>query len=122
MGDKRLPAIAAEDIGKIAYGVFKRPDLIGQTVVGHGRGLTGAQMAEKLSKALGETVTYNDVDPDVYRSFGFPGADEIGNMFQFKRDFEAEYAGARDPRRPLARPGAPGLRRLARREREEDPA
>jgi hypothetical protein len=36
------------------------------------------------------------VDPDVYRGFGFPGADEMGNMFQFKRDFEAEYAGARD--------------------------
>ena len=61
-----------------------------------GESLTGAQMAEKLSKALGEKVTYNDVDPDVFRSFGFPGADEIGNMFQFKRDFEAEYAGARD--------------------------
>ncbi len=61
-----------------------------------GESLTGAQMAEKLSKALGEPVTYNDVDPDVFRSFGFPGADEIGNMFQFKRDFEAEYAGARD--------------------------
>ena len=96
MGDKRLPAIAAEDIGKIAYGVFKRPDLIGQTVSVMGEALTGGQMAEKLSKALGEPVTYNDVDADVFRSFGFPGADEIGNMFQFKRDFEAEYTGARD--------------------------
>ena len=53
-------------------------------------------MAEKLGKALGEDVRYNDVDPDVFRSFGFPGADEVGNMFQFKRDFEAQYAGARD--------------------------
>ena len=96
MGDKRLPAIAVEDIGKIAYGVFKRPDLIGQTVSVAGEHLTGGQMAEKLSKALGEPVTYNDVDPDVFRSFGFPGADEVGNMFQFKRDFEAEYVGARD--------------------------
>jgi uncharacterized protein YbjT (DUF2867 family) len=96
MGDSRLPAIGAEDIGKIAYGIFKRPDLIGQTVSVAGDLLTGAQMAEKLTKALGEPVTYNDVDPDVFRSFGFPGADEIGNMFQFKRDFEADYAGARD--------------------------
>ena len=96
MGDKRLPAIAVDDIGKIAYGVFKRPDLIGRTVSVAGEHLTGAQMAEKLAKALGEPVTYNDVDPDVFRSFGFPGADEVGNMFQFKRDFEAEYVGARD--------------------------
>jgi len=96
MGDKRLPAIAVDDIGKIAYGVFKRPDLIGRTVSVAGEHLTGAQMAEKLGKALGEPVTYNDVDPDVFRGFGFPGADEVGNMFQFKRDFEAEYVGARD--------------------------
>jgi hypothetical protein len=41
-------------------------------------------------------VTYNDVDADVFRSFGFPGADEIGNTFQFKRDFEAEYTGVRE--------------------------
>jgi len=53
-------------------------------------------MAEKFSKALGEEVRYNDVDPDMYRGFGFPGADEMGNMFQWKRDFEAEYVGARD--------------------------
>jgi hypothetical protein len=49
-----------------------------------------------LSKALGEEVRYTDIDPDVYRGFGFPAADEIGNMFQFARDFEADYAGARD--------------------------
>jgi len=37
---------------------------------------------------LGEEVKYNSVSPDMYRSFGFPGADELGNMFQFYRDFE----------------------------------
>ena len=31
-----------------------------------------------------------------YRAFGFPGADDLGNMFQFKRDFEPDYCGARD--------------------------
>jgi uncharacterized protein YbjT (DUF2867 family) len=97
MGDKRLPAIGSEDIGKIAYGIFKRGDeLIGKTISVAGEHLTGAQMAEKLTKALGEEVRYNEVDPDTFRSFGFPGADEIGNMFQWKRDFEAEYVGARD--------------------------
>ena len=34
--------------------------------------------------------------PDVYRSFGFPGSDDLGNMFQFKRDFNEYYCGARD--------------------------
>ena len=49
-----------------------------------------------MGRALGEEVRYNAVDADVFRSFGFPGADEVGNMFQFKRDFETEYVGARD--------------------------
>ena len=60
-----------------------------------GENLSGTELAAAFSKALGEAVVYNDVDPDVYRGFDFPGADEMGNMFQFKRDFEAEYAGPR---------------------------
>jgi hypothetical protein len=60
-----------------------------------GEHLTGAQMAVALSTALGQEVRYNDVPPDVYRSFGFPGADDMGNMFQVKRDFNKEYCGAR---------------------------
>ena len=35
--------------------------------------------------------------PDQYRAFGFPGADDLGNMFQFKRDFNEYYCGARNP-------------------------
>ena len=50
-----------------------------------------------LTKAIGQEVRYNDVPPEVYRSFGFPGADDLGNMFQFKRDFEDVFCGARDP-------------------------
>jgi uncharacterized protein YbjT (DUF2867 family) len=96
MGDKKLPGIAAEDIGKCAYGVFKRGrEYIGKTVGVAGEHLTGAQMAAALTKALGQDVHYNAVTPDVYRGFGFPGADDMGNMFQFKRDFEKDYCGAR---------------------------
>jgi uncharacterized protein YbjT (DUF2867 family) len=96
MDDKKLPGIAAEDIGKCAYGIFKAgPKYIGKTVGIAGGHLTGADMAASLSKALGQPVRYNAVPPDVYRSFGFPGADEMGNMFQFKRDFEAAYCGRR---------------------------
>jgi len=53
-------------------------------------------MAAALSKALGQDVKYNEVSPEVYRGFGFPGADDLGNMFQFKRDFEQYFCGARD--------------------------
>ncbi len=97
MNDKKLPGIAAEDIGRCAYGIFRRGgELIGQTVGIAGEHLTGAEMADALSRALGQEVIYNAVSPDVYRGFGFPGADDLGNMFQFKRDFNDYYCGARD--------------------------
>ena len=52
-------------------------------------------MAAAFAKAVGQPVRYNDVPPEVYRGFGFPGADDLGNMFQFKHDFEREFCGAR---------------------------
>jgi uncharacterized protein YbjT (DUF2867 family) len=96
MGDKKLSSIASEDIGKCAYGIFKKgQELIGKKVGIAGEHLSGKEMAAALSKALGQEVTYNAVPPDVYRSFGFPGADDMGNMFQFKHDFNEYYTGAR---------------------------
>ncbi len=96
MSDKKLPGIAAEDIGKCAYGIFKRGrEYIGKTVGVAGEHLTGEQMAASLTKALSQEVRYNDVPPEVYRGFGFPGAEDLGNMFQFKRDFNELFCGAR---------------------------
>src|SRR5687768_1113633 len=97
MGDKKLPGIAAEDIGKCAYGIFQRgSEFIGKTVGIAGGHLTGDEMAAAFTRALGQEVVYNAVPPEVYRSFGFPGAEDLGNMFQVKRDFEADFTGARN--------------------------
>ncbi|HWA15154.1 MAG TPA: NmrA/HSCARG family protein [Gemmatimonadales bacterium] len=99
MGNAPLSGMAAEDIGKCAYGIFKRGDAtIDQTIGIAGEHLTGTQLAEKMSRAIGQTVTYNPVTPDVYRGFGFPGADDLGNMFQFYHDFADYFTG----RRPIA--------------------
>jgi uncharacterized protein YbjT (DUF2867 family) len=96
MGNKRLAGIAAEDIGKVAYGIFKAgPQYVGKTVGIVGENLTLDEMSEKLSKGLGLVVKYHAVEADTYRGFGFPGADEMGNMFQVYRDFEKELLGAR---------------------------
>ncbi len=96
MGNKRLAGIAADDIGKVAYGIFKAGrQYIGKTVGITGENLTVDEMSQKLSKALGVQVEYTAVEPDAYRNFGFPGADEMGNMFQIYRDFEKEVLGAR---------------------------
>jgi uncharacterized protein YbjT (DUF2867 family) len=96
MGDKKLPGIAAEDIGRCAYGIFKKgQEYIGKTVGIAGEHLTGSEMAAAFSAALGQPVSYNAVSPEVYRGFGFPGAEDLGNMFQFKRDFNKEFCAAR---------------------------
>ncbi len=98
LGDAKLPGIAAEDIGKCAYGVFKKGrEYIGKTIGIAGECLTGPEMAQAMSKALGQEVRYNGVPPDVFRGFGFPGAEDLGNMFQFQSDFAEYFLSARDP-------------------------
>jgi len=96
LGECNMPGIWAGDIGKCAYGIFKAgQEYVGKTVGIAGEHIGGAAMAAGFSKILGREVRYNAVTPDVYRGFGYPGADDMGNMFQFKRDYESEYRAAR---------------------------
>lgn len=96
MGDRKLPGIAAEDIGGCALGIFSGGSgFVGQSIGIAGEHLTGAEMAASLSRALGEPVSYTAVPFDVYRGLGFPGADDLGNMFQFKHDFQDAFCGPR---------------------------
>ena len=97
IGDAKMGGIAAEDIGKSAYGIFKKgKEFIGKKVGLAGEQLSGDEMAAELSKALGQPVIYNKIPASVYRSFGFPGADDLGNMFQFYDDFEEQVNALRD--------------------------
>ncbi len=97
MGDKKLPGIATENIGKCAYGTLKRgSEFVGKTVGIAGEHLIGAAMAAALTKALGQEMRHHDLSPEAYRALGFPGAEDLGNMFQFKRDFEQYFCGARN--------------------------
>ena len=99
MGDKKLSGICAEDIGKCAYGIFKKGEsMIGKTIGIAGEHISCADMAKALTKSLGEEVTYNSVSPEMYRGFGFPGAEDLGNMFQYYQEFETEFSDARDIR------------------------
>ena len=97
LGDAKLSGIAAGDIGGCAYGIFVAgSEMIGKTVGIAGGHLSGQEMAASLSKALGKEVRYNAVSPAVYRTFGFPGAEDLGNMFQFNAEFSDEHCAARD--------------------------
>jgi len=97
MGDAKMDGIAAEDIGRCAYGVFKRGHaLTGKHVGISGDKLTLAEYAAAMSKALGRKVVYNKVTSDAYRGFGFPGAVELGNMYQFYDECVKDVGGMRD--------------------------
>jgi uncharacterized protein YbjT (DUF2867 family) len=96
MADRALPGIAAQDIGRCAHGIFKRgSEFVGRTVGIAGEHLTGAQMAAGLTRALGREVVHDHVPFDVYRGLGFPGAEDLGNMFQFNHDFSGDFCRAR---------------------------
>ncbi len=112
MGDKKLPGIAVEDIGRCAFGIFRNAkQYAGKTVGVAGEHLTGEQMAAALGEALRRPVAYQAVPFEVYRKLGFPGAEDLGNMFQYKHDFEREFCAARDPK--VARALNPQLQTFA---------
>ena len=100
LGGAKLPGIAAEDIGKCAYGIFRRGTGTARQRFGvAGDVLSGEQMADNMSRRLGKIVTFQDVPFDVYRGLGFPGAQDLGNMFQFQAIAGDEFVRSRDPRR-----------------------
>ena len=97
MDDAKMPGIASEDIGRTAYGIFRAGDqFIGKHIAIAGEHLNGAEMAQQLGDALGREVRHAAVSPAEFREFGFPGADDLGNMFQYYRDFETDFRAPRD--------------------------
>jgi len=103
LGGAKLPGIAAEDIGKVAYGIFRSgAATVGQRIGIAGEVLSGEEIAGKLSHALGQPVTFTDVPFDTYRGLGFPGAQDLGNMFQYQAIMGDEFVHSRDVARARA--------------------
>ncbi|BBY55492.1 NmrA/HSCARG family protein [Mycobacterium koreense] len=98
MGTKKLAGIAADDIGRCAFGVFQRGDeFVGEAIGIAGEQLTLTQIAAAMSRVLGREIAYIAVSPEDFRSGGFPGSEDLGNMFQFYADTEADYCAFHDP-------------------------
>jgi uncharacterized protein YbjT (DUF2867 family) len=111
IGNAKLPGIVAEDIGRCAYGIFEKgPEAIGKTYGIAGEHLTGAEIADAFARVLNQDVHYTDISPEAYRNLGFPGAQDLGNMFQFKRDFNEMFCNARNLK--IARSLNPSLQSL----------
>jgi len=88
-----------EDVGNMTAAIFEKPDLIGQTLGSSSLHCSCEQLAQIMSKATGKTITYNCVPWKTFASFGFPGAEELANMFKFFTDTQEEFLAIRDLRR-----------------------
>lgn len=108
----KIPGIAATDVGPCALAIFaRRHELFGKSIGIAGEHLSAAQMAEQLALALGESVVHAGLAPAAFRALGFARADELGNLFQFQRDFERQHCAARSV--ACARELHPGLKTFA---------
>jgi uncharacterized protein YbjT (DUF2867 family) len=98
LGGGKLPGIAAEDIGRCAYGVFRRgPEAVGQRFGIAGDVLSGPEYGAAFSRHLGVPVSFYDMPFDDYRALGFPGADDMGNMFEYQAILGDEFNRHRSP-------------------------
>lgn len=108
LGGTKLPGIAASDIGACALGIFRRGEVaVGERFGLAGDVLSGDELAAGLAKHLGEPVGFYDMPFDDYRGLGFPGADDLGNMFQFQAILGEEFLRTRSV--ALARQLHPGI-------------
>ena len=98
MGDKKLPGIAAEDIGRCAYGDLQARPRAHRQDRRHRRrapdrradgrrAQQGARPGGRLQRRARPRSTAASASPAPTTS---------GNMFQFKRDFEKDFCAARD--------------------------
>ncbi len=87
-GDTPLAMVSVDDLGGVVASIFNHPfQYIGRTV-----GVVGAddschKYAAIMSKVLEREIVYNHIPRETYAAFGFPGAEELANMFDVQRRF-----------------------------------
>ena len=82
--DGPMDGICVSDLGGAVATIFGNPDkYIGQKVGLSGDKMTMHEYAAIISKVTGKTLKYNQVPPDVFAKFPFPGADDAAAMFEF---------------------------------------
>ncbi len=85
-GDTPLSGVAVEDVGSIVSVIFEKPkEYPGKGVGIVGDDLTGDQYAEAMTRILGTKVVYHHVPREDFAALGFPGAEDLANMFEFNR-------------------------------------
>ncbi|ULQ53164.1 NmrA/HSCARG family protein [Flavihumibacter fluvii] len=85
-GDTRLAMVSVEDVGGMVAAIFDHPkEYTGRVVGAVGADETCETYAAILSNVLGKAVCYDYIPREQYAGFGFPGAEELANMFEVQR-------------------------------------
>jgi uncharacterized protein YbjT (DUF2867 family) len=95
LAQAKMPIVAVQDIGKFAANLFTDPSTIGKEVGVASEHLTGEEIAAAFTKVCGYKVLYNAVPTEVYAGFGFPGAEDLANMFRYYVEYEDSFCGMR---------------------------
>jgi uncharacterized protein YbjT (DUF2867 family) len=85
-GDTPLAAMSAADVGLIVAPIFEQPETyLGQVLKLAGDELPAAEYAAAMSRATGAEIHYNYVPRETFAALGFPGAEDLADMFEFYR-------------------------------------
>ena len=85
-GDRPLAAMSVEDVGLVVAPMFEEPEKwIGKVVPLAGDELPATEYAAAMSRAAGADIRYAYVPREVFAALGFPGAEDLADMFEFYR-------------------------------------
>ena len=107
-GDTPLAAVAVEDVGKIAVPLFDEVPM-GRVVKVVGDEMPAARYAEILGAVTGAQIRYGHIPRETYAALGFPGAEDLADMFEYYRS----HIPRREPEISLCRSIAPDMQTFA---------
>ncbi len=85
-GDTPLAGVAVGDVGGVISSIFEQRDaFLGKIIPIAGDEMPPAIYAEIMSRETGRKVVYNYIPREVFAKFGFPGAAEVADMFEYYR-------------------------------------
>ncbi|XP_012783011.1 nmrA-like family domain-containing protein 1 [Ochotona princeps] len=84
LGDVPMDSMAVSDLGPVVLSLLKKPEeYVGQNIGLSACRHTAQEYAALLTKHTGKAVQDAKTTPEEYEKLGFPGAQDLANMFRF---------------------------------------
>lgn len=117
-GDTSLAGVGSEDVGGVVMGMLRDLDRFrGEVAWAVGDDIPAARYAEIMSSVLDLPIVYQHIPRETFAAFGFPGADDLAQMFDFYRRFVPSRREQMEQSRELF-PAIQDFETWARRHRE----